>query len=160
MEWDKLLETKVWTPLGEVCEGAFHIDDDLYHLGESQFVRALPHDATFCKDLPNAPFVTAVYWAETIVAAERCVLLDDKKSVEQKGVPPSELLFGTRGTYGEFLKNNEFNRVRRGLVTATYSGKNGKFIHKALSNGTVTYFFIDQHIHNDETPYAIEVRIP
>jgi hypothetical protein len=159
MEWSKLLGTKVWTPLCQVCECARNIEGDLFQLGENQFARALSHDATFCDGLPNAPFVTIVYWAETIVAMKRCVLMDDTVHVEQKGIAPSELLFGTRGTYGEFLKSKEFNRIRRGLVTAIYSGKNGKFIHKSLSNGTVAYLFLDRDVYDDETPYAIEFRL-
>jgi len=159
MHWNQLTSLPAWTPLAKVCLEAVKISEDLYQIGHAQFAMALPYDRNFAEGLPDAPFITVLYWAPDIEAAKKCAQRQENKYTCRCGLPPSELLHNTNGTYeqiremaGESLGNGAAER-------AVYSGKTGEFVHKTITLGRTTYCFLAREIHPHESPYAIEISL-
>ena len=160
MNWSQLMDLQSWSPLTIVCDEAVKITEELYQIGDEQFAMALPHNREFAEGLPDAPFVTVIYWAPDIEAAKKCALRQQTKYRSTGCKPPSELLNKTNGTYEQICEaahvTSLFNTTAE---RAVYSGKTGEFVHKIVTLGPTTYCFLEREIRPDEIPYAIEILL-
>jgi hypothetical protein len=159
MNWSELILNPCWTPLQTFVERPVHIHDDLYQVGFNVYARALSYDSSFKADLPTRPFVTILYWANTIEAAQRCVLHDISKPICDIGIPPAELLSGTNGSYSELLECAKKEKNPKLIESAIYSGNTGDFVHKIIVYKYFTYCFLDHAVYEQETPYAIQIAL-
>ena len=160
MNWSQLTNLPSWTPLTKVCDEAIKVGEDLYQIGDEQFAMALPHNREFAEGLPDAPFVTVVYWAPDIEAAKKCAMRQESKYLSSGRKPPSELLDNTNGTYEQISETADVPSLGNTAAEhAVYSGKTGQFVHKVVTVGPTTYCFLERKIRPDENPYAIEILL-
>ena len=160
MNWNQLAKLQSWTPLKKVCDDPIEIGEDLYQIGDDQFVIALPHNREFVEGLSEAPFVTVVYWAPDVEAAKKCALRQENKYVSNGRTLPTELLHNTNGTYEQICENTGVHSLgNTAAERAVYSGKTGEFVHKVVAAGPITYCFLEREIQPDERPYAIEILL-
>jgi hypothetical protein len=75
----------------------------------------------------------------------------------RQAAPPSELVFGTSGTYGELAKKIP-RTVSRVAETASYNNK-GQFLYKEISIPPYTYFFSSVEIVPEEMTCLIKIRL-
>jgi hypothetical protein len=136
-----------------------HVRDDLYSLGEEAYVLALPHTYDFRSDAPGAPFVTMLYWAPSLGAAQRAALnrvdLDD---LAQGPVPDHFGVELGEVTYGS-LRVSPRQRKSGLRERATYDAS-GRFVHKVIDLGDRQLLFRDLEISEAERAYAIAIVLP
>ena len=160
MDWNELCNVRPWTPLKKVCADPVEVGDDLYQVGDEQFVMAVPHNREFVEGRSDAPFVTVAYWAPAVEAARKCALRQENEYVNTGRTAPAELFNGTNGTYKEICESDVVQSLGNSTAErAVYSGKTGEFVHKVVTAGPITYCFLERDIQPDETPYAIEISL-
>jgi len=124
---------------------------------ENLYLRAQSYDAQGQRDLPDAPFVTLVYWTTSFPALQRVVTRDLSGEISNVPDPPSELTFGTNGTYAE-LKNKVPPARRKIAETAAYDMQ-GRFLYRQITIPPFTYYFASLEAWPEERACLIAVRL-
>lgn len=155
MNWQKLLKIGLWTPLKNITDDSMlKVDDNIYEIEQNWFLVTQNYDASFEEGLPDAPFVTMLFWSVSSEAVRHCFSHRIKFNNFPFIEPPSELLLGTDGTYEALLKSEGYRTER-----AVYNGTSGIFIHKLIDTKGYTYFYLNQEIDRLQKPYAIYIKL-
>ncbi len=158
MEWQGILNLKRWTELSAVIAAPNEVFPGVYDAGSEAYLQAQPYDSEFRLGQIGAPFATLAYWAPNLAALERCTRLDP--GIEVSGPwppPPSCLLLGTAGKYGDLV--HRMSSAERQLAERAVYSSGGKFVHKVVERGRFTYCFLGGGFSDEDRVYCIEVGL-
>ncbi len=154
MKLQDILDVSTWTPLSSVFDGDLErVAEVLYKIDSNFFVVAQPYNGSFIEG-EDGPYITAFYWGANEEAVEYCLQYKSQLECGETNLAPSELLFGTEGTYGQLRKLSSSYEE-----SAVYRASDGDFVHKKLTLNGCVYYFLKSDIDDDEVPYAIEVSL-
>jgi hypothetical protein len=154
---DDALKIKAWTPLRAVAANASEVLPKVFALSENLFVQTQPYGAQGQKDLPDAPFITVLYWAPSVQVLKRIVSRDPSVLIAVVTTPPSELVSGTDGTYSE-LKGRIPQSRSKIAETGAYDLK-GRFLYKQINVPPFTWYFVSPNAEAEEITVLVAVRL-
>jgi len=152
------LAIKSWTPLREVVVDATEVAPGVFAIASNVYLQTQPFNAAFETNLPNAPFVTLLYWASCLPAVQRLLLGNPSVEVGAEARPPGNLVFNTDGTYGQLLAQVPATQ-QKSAEMAQYNSK-GAFLYKKIELFPFTYYFSNLKISKGERTCLIAVRLP
>ncbi|MBC3873635.1 hypothetical protein [Undibacterium flavidum] len=158
MNWNDILNLRVWTPLSAIGDYGDPIIDGIFEIETNTYVKTQTHNRNFELGDPNAPFITKVFWATNLDALKRHLFGDPALGKDApKNVPPSNLLNGTTGKYVDIL-NQTRQEGKVAIERAVYSNS-GEFLYKAISIGRVNYCFLNPQEDEQEQVFLVDLAL-
>jgi len=160
MNWKKLMKIKAWSPVKKCGIDFEFLKEGIYKLGDGAYALTSAYNKSLIEDVKNGPFVNNIFWALDDGAIYRCILQEIECFDERTDIsrPPEELTIKNNITYGDLIKSAKTGKYGKYMECAAYRA-DGKFVHKIIDVGKLSYFFLDNAEIKDELPYSIRCTL-